>query len=34
MAADRFITDNRRDFPATIAEIQVTYPTDLADGHE
>jgi hypothetical protein len=26
MGADRFITNNRRDFPATITEIQVTYP--------
>jgi predicted nucleic acid-binding protein len=32
MAADRFITNNQRDFPATITEIQVTYPADLADG--
>jgi predicted nucleic acid-binding protein len=30
MGADRFITNNRRDFPATITEIQVTYPADLA----
>lgn len=29
--ADRFITNNRRDFPATIAEVQVTYPADLPD---
>lgn len=29
--ADRFITNNRRDFPTTISEIQVTYPTDLPD---
>ena len=27
--ADRFITNNRNDFPATIAEIAVTYPEDL-----
>jgi predicted nucleic acid-binding protein len=27
--ADRFITNNQRDFPRTIAEIQVTYPADL-----
>ncbi len=27
--ADRFITNNRRDFPTTITEIQVTYPDDL-----
>jgi predicted nucleic acid-binding protein len=30
--ADRFITNNKRDFPLTITEIQVTYPADLADG--
>lgn len=29
LGADRFITNNRRDFPATITEIQVTYPADL-----
>jgi predicted nucleic acid-binding protein len=29
--ADRFITNNQRDFPKTIAEIDVTYPTDLPD---
>jgi predicted nucleic acid-binding protein len=27
--ADRFITNNKRDFPPTITEIQVTYPADL-----
>ena len=26
MGADRFITNNKRDFPPTITEIQVTYP--------
>ncbi|MGH3199362.1 MAG: type II toxin-antitoxin system VapC family toxin [Streptosporangiaceae bacterium] len=31
MGADRFITSNKRDFPAAITEIQVTYPADLAD---
>src|SRR5580700_1561095 len=30
MGADRFITNNKRDFPPTIAEVQVTYPADLA----
>jgi hypothetical protein len=30
--ADRFITNNKRDFPPTITEIQVTYPADLADS--
>lgn len=29
--ADRFITNNAKDFPKTIAEIDVTYPTDLPD---
>ena len=28
--ADRFLTNNRRDFPATIDEIDVVYPGDLA----
>ena len=32
MGADRFITNNKRDFPATITEIKVTYPADLADA--
>ncbi len=27
--ADRFITINRRDFPLSIAEVDVTYPEDL-----
>ena len=31
MGADRFITNNKRDFPPTITEIQVTYPADLPD---
>lgn len=31
VGADRFITNNRRDFPATIGEIQVTYPEELPD---
>lgn len=29
LGADRFITSNQRDFPATITEIRVTYPADL-----
>jgi len=29
LGADRFNTNNRRDFPATITEIQVTDPADL-----
>jgi len=28
MGADRFIT-NKRDFPSTITEVQVTYPAGL-----
>ena len=31
MGADRFITNNKRDFTTAITEIQVTYPADLAD---
>ncbi|MBO0803273.1 MAG: PIN domain-containing protein [Nocardiopsaceae bacterium] len=31
MGADRFITNNRRDFPASVKEIDVTYPGDLTD---
>jgi len=30
--ADRFVTNNQRDFPVSIAEIQITYPADLPDG--
>ena len=29
--ADRFLTNNARDFPKSIAEIDVTYPRDLPD---
>jgi predicted nucleic acid-binding protein len=29
LGADRFITNNRRDFPATIKEVHITYPADL-----
>lgn len=32
IGADRFITNNRRDFPAAMTEIAVTYPADLPDG--
>jgi predicted nucleic acid-binding protein len=31
LGADRFITNNKRDFPRTIDEVQVTYPEDLPD---
>ncbi len=29
MGADRFITNNRRDFQDTISEIEIAYPADL-----
>jgi len=29
LGADRFITNNRKDFPASIGEIAITYPDDL-----
>lgn len=32
--ADRFITNNQRDFPRHITEVDVTYPADLADPGE
>lgn len=32
IGADRFITNNQRDFPAAITEIQITYPADLPDS--
>jgi predicted nucleic acid-binding protein len=31
VGADRFITNNQRDFPKTITEVDITYPADLAD---
>ena len=31
LGVDRFITNNQRDFPATITEINITYPADLPD---
>jgi len=31
IGADRFITNNQRDFPAAITEIHITYPADLPD---
>jgi len=31
LGADRFITNNQRDFPRTIGEVQVIYPADLPD---
>jgi len=29
LGADRFITNNQRDFPTTITETRITYPADL-----
>jgi predicted nucleic acid-binding protein len=31
LGADRFITNNQRDFARSIGEVQVTYPADLPD---
>lgn len=31
MGADRFITNNQKDFPKTISELDVVYPVDLPD---
>lgn len=31
LGADRFITNNQRDFPRSIIEVQITYPADLPD---
>jgi len=31
LGADRFITNNHRDFPTTITEVRITYPADLPD---
>lgn len=31
--ADRFVTNNRRDFPTSIVEIDVVYPDTLDPGH-
>jgi predicted nucleic acid-binding protein len=30
--ADRFITNNRKDFPKSINEIEIVYPEDLPDA--
>lgn len=30
--ADRFLTNNSKDFPRTIVEVDVTYPADLPDA--
>jgi predicted nucleic acid-binding protein len=34
VGADRFITNNRRDFPKSIEEIEIVYPDDLLDPPE
>jgi predicted nucleic acid-binding protein len=31
VGADRFLTNNRRDFPPSVTEVKVTYPDDLRD---
>jgi hypothetical protein len=31
VGADRFLTNNERDFPRTITEVAITHPRDLAD---
>jgi predicted nucleic acid-binding protein len=31
LGADRFITNNQRDFPRSITEVEITYPVDLPD---
>lgn len=31
VGADRFLTNNRRDFPQTISEIDITYPDQLVE---
>jgi predicted nucleic acid-binding protein len=31
LGADRFITNNQRDFPASITEINITYPANLPE---
>jgi predicted nucleic acid-binding protein len=32
LGADRFITNNQRDFPAAITEVRITYPADLPNS--
>jgi predicted nucleic acid-binding protein len=34
MGADRFLTNNDRDFPQTITEIAITYPGELPDRQD
>ena len=32
LGADRFITNNQRDFLTAITEVRITYPADLPDA--
>ncbi len=32
--ADRFLTNNRSDFPKSIAEIDITYPDELPEASD
>jgi predicted nucleic acid-binding protein len=32
LGADRFITNNQRDFPTAIKEVRITYPADLPNS--
>jgi hypothetical protein len=32
VGADRFLTNNQRDFRPSISEVRVTYPADLRAG--
>jgi predicted nucleic acid-binding protein len=32
LGADRFLTNNQRDFPRTITEVGITYPIDLPEA--
>jgi predicted nucleic acid-binding protein len=34
IGASRFITNNQRDFPPAIREVQITYPADLPEHSE
>jgi predicted nucleic acid-binding protein len=34
IGADRFLTNNHRDFPQTITEIAITYPAELPDPEQ
>lgn len=34
LGAERFITNNQRDFPPGITEVRITYPADLPDADD